>query len=150
MQINKSRCSSRFSLRPRCHADHTLLFCTWACRNLCVCWGWWRFSGPNRNPAQSKDLFITIGCFSFSFIENFIEIVVDSHVVEWKKKMWVIACPLYPVFPNGNILQNCSTVSQIEYWYWHLPYSVSLALICVYVSLFYIVLSHVWFLCTPP
>lgn len=44
----------------------------------------------------------------FSKIEIFAEIIVDSHVINNTEGL----CTLYPVSPNGNILQNCSVTSQ--------------------------------------
>lgn len=54
-----------------------------------------------------------VGFFSLCFVKwNCFEILIDSHALV----KIVQAYTLYPVSPNGSILENSSTISQPEYW----------------------------------
>lgn len=56
---------------------------------------------------------IYTGCSQREFLKTFyFEIIVDSRVVIRNTEL---PCTLYAVFPNGNILQSYTTVSQSGY-----------------------------------
>lgn len=47
-----------------------------------------------------------------------VSIIVVSHTTV-KNNREITTYTLYPVFPNGNILQNCNVISQTKYWHWY-------------------------------
>lgn len=71
-------------------------------------------SGPS---TFSVLLHICKVCFRFHrfLFEHFIEIIIDLYSGILKKPNTVILCTLFPVSPNGTILQNCSIISRPGY-----------------------------------
>ena len=56
-------------------------------------------------------------------------------------------CTLYSVSPNGNVLQNYSTISQSGYWHWYDIDTVNIQITCITTSILHVPLLR---LCPLP
>ena len=132
---------------PFCFAPEPPRSCVCVCVYVYICEG--GISGPNSNLAQNSDPVRTT-FFFFYLTKLFIEIVVDSHVVVKKRERFHILFIQFPTMMTFHQTIVYFLSQDINIDTVHIPYSVLLASICIHVYLFYIVLTPVWLLGTPP